>query len=76
MSYIESNEDLNESPNNYDQLDILSDEKLWNILDDFSNDSNSNSNSNSKVQADKFNQICMECNSSNIIFISGRGCLS
>ena len=58
-----------------DQLDNLSDDKLWDILDNFSNDNEDNSKqkSNIKQTMDKYNQCCSACKSTNIIYTSGRG---
>jgi transcription initiation factor TFIIB len=59
-----------------DQLDNLSDDKLWDILDNFSNDKEDSGNklkSSIKQVSDKYNQCCSACNSTDIIFTSGRG---
>lgn len=52
-----------------DQLDKLSDDKLWDILDNFSNDKHEN---NQKT-VDKYNRHCSMCKSNNLIYTSGRG---
>lgn len=56
-----------DTENKPDQLDNISDEKLWNILDTFSND-------RSEQKHDTISeQTCYVCKSMNLIFTSGRG---
>lgn len=50
-----------------DQLDNISDEKLWDILDTFSN------NKSEQKRNTKPEQVCYICKSANLIFTSGRG---
>lgn len=51
-----------------DQLDILDDDKLWDILDNFSNDKKPE-----QTVHDKYNQSCTQCLSINIIYTTNRG---
>jgi transcription initiation factor TFIIB len=51
-----------------DQLDLLSDDKLWDILDNCSNDIKVE-----KTKQDIYNQSCLECKSANIIYTTNRG---
>ena len=56
--------------NNFDQLDNLDDEKLWDILDNFSNDT---AKELDPIQPkNKFDLSCAECKSKNLIYTSGR----
>lgn len=53
-----------------DQLDILSDDNLWDILDNCSNDTNT---TKTKIKENIYNQSCSECSSINIIYTTNRG---
>lgn len=72
---------------NFDELDNLSDDRLWDILDNFSSDKNSvqsqsqsesvaltltDSDTIIEINKNKNHNICIECNSKNIIFTSNR----
>jgi len=52
-----------------DQLDILTDDNLWAILED----NPDNIKSNTKLKTDIYNQSCLECESTNIIYTTNRG---
>jgi len=54
-----------------DQLDLLSDDNLWDILDNCSNDTNTNIKS--RIKENIYNQYCLECSSINIIYTTNRG---
>ena len=61
--------------NNFDQLDNLDDEKLWDILDNFSNDTAKEQDQlpQNQIQSkNKFDLSCAECKSKNLIYTSGR----
>lgn len=51
-----------------DEFDLLSDEKLWDILDKCSNDIKSDN-----IKEDIYNQYCLECKSVNIVYTTNRG---
>ena len=53
-----------------DQLDLLSDDNLWDILDNCSNDTNT---TKTKIKENIYNQSCLECSSINIIYTTNRG---
>jgi len=53
-----------------DQLDQISDEKLWDILDGFSNEKKTEVETNKTL---KFDRSCKACKSKNIVFTSGKG---
>lgn len=58
----------------FDHFDHLSDDKLWDILDNFANDKPEQKIFNSTNNTvDKYNASCSECNSNNIVFTSSRG---
>ena len=61
-----------------DQLDNISDDKLWDILDNFSNDKNNKEYSDNDIPSfkpliNKYNKCCSECKSIDIIYTSSRG---
>jgi transcription initiation factor TFIIB len=63
--------------NNFDQLDNLDDEKLWDILDNFSNDNTTKEREKERDQQilqskNKYDVCCVECKSKNLIYTSGR----
>jgi transcription initiation factor TFIIIB Brf1 subunit/transcription initiation factor TFIIB len=62
---------LNDISNSIDEFDSLSDDKLWDILDNFSND---NLKSDKVIEkSSKYFQFCSQCKSQNLIFASSRG---
>ena len=56
---------------NFDQLDHLSDDTLWDILDNFTNEGNEKKDINTII--DKYNKCCSSCKSFNLVFTSSRG---
>jgi len=68
---MEDYNNLNDTPEYMDEFDNLSDDKLWDILDNLSNDV---SESNKPIQkSSKYFQFCSQCKSHNLIFASSRG---
>jgi transcription initiation factor TFIIB len=67
MEEIHNIEDTEKSESIPDQLDSLSDDNLWNILDSLSD------NKESKPIINNLNKVCVGCNSQNLIYTSGRG---
>lgn len=67
-------EDTENITDSFDHFDHLSDDKLWDILDNFANDNAEQKNVNlTNNIVDKYNTLCSECNSSDIVFTSSRG---
>jgi transcription initiation factor TFIIIB Brf1 subunit/transcription initiation factor TFIIB len=58
---------------NIDQFDMLSDDKLWDILDNFSNDNINIKKNSLEKKYDKYHPFCNECKSINLVYTSGRG---
>ena len=52
-----------ELTDDFDQFDQLSDDKLWDILDNITSDNSNKKDLNSIIG--KYNNICSECNSTN-----------
>ena len=71
----EHNDISNDFDHISDEFDQISDDLLWDILEDFSSDKIDVEKKYSNIPNafDKFNKKCSECNSSNVIFTSGRG---
>ena len=57
-----------ETDTEIDAFDQISDDKLWDILDNFTNDNTKKD----KLDINSFNQTCIQCNSKNLVFTSGR----
>jgi transcription initiation factor TFIIIB Brf1 subunit/transcription initiation factor TFIIB len=60
-----------ELADDFDQFDQISDDKLWDILDNVTSDNSNKKDLNSIIG--KYNNICSECKSANLVFTSGRG---
>jgi transcription initiation factor TFIIB len=56
----------------FDQFDQISDDKLWDILDNVTSEKLDKKDLNNNIIG-KYNNICSECKSSKLVFTSGRG---
>jgi transcription initiation factor TFIIB len=75
-------EDSDNYSDNYDQLDNISDDKLWDILDNFTQEQEQDKEQDQEHRvgqkqdlkiSDKYNKFCAGCKSVDLIFTSSRG---